>query len=463
MPTFERSVCRSTLLCSLLSAATLLLACDEHDHEDALPLDAAGSPSGADGGGADLLAAATTDTAIAPDTGAAAGDAIEGDGGTLASSRGRLLVADNDPENPRVVVLDLDNGAIVGRFPTLGTARAYSTDPGAGYAYAVQNVPGLVEIFASGITAAPGGGLIKQPPFPMDTRFQGPRPVHWVAHDHWVVSFNDGDGSFDYLLESTLGTNRVLTRRATTGIAHHGVAIITHGNVVASHAIPDPADATKTVRTGVTIRKLATPDTVVETVGGCPGLHGEAATDDIVAFGCADGLILGERTDGKLSFRKLAHPEAKAIGTLRAKGGLPRLVGNLRDAVKGYDVGVVLVAYAEATPTWTPVDTGARNLGFLFEATGTRLLVLGGDGALRLYDALSGAAIGTPLPVTDAYTTGALPALAVGAGVAFVLDPRSGKVIEAELAGWRLGRTFAVGGQPISAAAFGVAPAAGPR
>lgn len=463
----NRSMLRSVLFASLVSSLPSLVACnDDHSHDHvAIARDAGGSSSVlADAAAPDLVTMAGSDAAPAPDAGAAP---LEPDAGSptanppLASTRGRLLVADSDPENPRVVVLDLDDGTIVAGFPTLGTARAYSADPTSGYAYAVQNVPGLVEIFGSGISRAPAGGLLKSAPAPIDTRLEGPRPVHWVSHDHWVVSFNDGDGSFDYLLESSLGTNRVLKRRASTGIAHHGVAVITHGNVVASQAMPDPADATKTVRTGVTVRKLATPDTVVETVGGCPGLHGEAATEQIVAFGCSDGILLGERKDGKLAFRKLSHPEGKPIGTLRAKDGLAPLVANLRDTVKGFDVGFIAVTPGTTTPTWAPVDIGARMLVFLFEHPGHLLLVLGADGALRRYDVTTGAAVGSPLPVVEALTIGTAPSLAVGTGVAFVLDPRTGKITEVDLAAWKTARTLTVGGQPISAAAFGHVPAGG--
>jgi hypothetical protein len=459
MVTLKSFLSRSLFVFCGLWASTLLVACDE----------AAPGPVRVEDAGLAFDGGSTTNVVTQIDGGVVAdGPGTAADGGTadgpdpsaLTSSRGRLLVADNDPENPRVLVVDLDDGAVVGRFPTLGTARAYSSAPGSGYAYAVQGVPGLVEIFGSGISASPAGGLVKGAPFALDARFRGPRPVHWVEHDSWVVSFNDGDGSFDYLLETTLGTNRTLMQRAATGIAHHGVAVIWHGNVIATHAIPDPADATKTVRTGVTIRKLATPDVVVETVGGCPGLHGEAANDHSVAFGCADGILLGQRESGKLAFRKLAHPEGKAIGTLKAKDGVPRLIGNLRDAAKGYDVGFVVVSHADATPIWTPVDLGARSLGFLFETVGTRLVVLGGDGTLRLHDPMTGASIGAPLPVVEAYTSGTAPGLAIGAAAAFVLDPRSGKVIEVDLAGWRVGRTFMVGGQPISAAAFGLVSSA---
>lgn len=421
-----------------------------------------------------VLCLATTAAGCGEETRIGSNNATIGDGGVgrddaassppagLASSRGRLMVADGDPENPRVAIVDLDDGAVVATFPTLGTARAYSTDPGSGYAYAVQGVPGLVEIFASGIEEAPAGGLRKQTPSPLTARLEGARPTHWAAHDHWVVSFNDGDGSFDYLLETTLGTSRTLMRRATTGIAHHGVAVIWHGNVVASHAIADPADAARTIRTGVTVRKLATPDLVAETVPGCPGLHGEAANEAVIAFGCSDGILLGERHEGKgkLAFRKLAHPEGRAFGTLRAKEGLPRLIANNRDVAAGYDVGFVVVDHAEDVPTWTPVSIGVRALAFLFEVTGNRLLVLGADGALRAHDAMTGSPIGAELAVVPPYATGLAPTLAVGAGVAFVLDPRDGKVLEVDLETWSTARVFEVGGQPISAAAFGHARAA---
>lgn len=444
-------------LCLPLFAGALGACSDDDDFEvvpDAAPADAfVPAPTPADAGGC-VGAACTPDAGVVPDALAADAGAVNDAGAGV--SQGRLLVADGDPEKPRFWVVDLDDGSTVASFAALGSARVYSTESGSGYAWVNQRVPGLVEIVASGISVQEGM-LTKVSPWVLDTRLEGPLPTHWVSHDHWIVSFNDGDGSFDYVLESSLGTTRPLMRRATTGKAHHGVALISQGNVFASLPNPDPA-AMSTLPVGVTIRKLATPDVVFEQSDACPALHGEGSNDEVVAFGCGDGVLIAERKEGKFAFRKLPNPAdtpmGRRVGTVKAKDGVPRLVGN-------WGNGFALIPYRDATPVWTAVDLGAANRGFDVDESGQRLVVLAGDGTLRMYNPITGAALGPPLAVMDAWPTMGLPpgtptpGMGLGKDKAFITDPRVGTVVEVDLATWQKGRTFTVGGQPYSVAAFG--------
>lgn len=370
------------------------------------------------------------------------------------SSKGRLLVGDGDPQNPRMIVVDLDEGKVAATYPTLGTVSAYRSHAGSHFAFANQRVAGIVEIVASGVSYDEATkSVVKGAPSILASRFEGPMPTHWVHHDRWVVSFNDGDGSFDYLLEPTLGETRVLTRRATTGRKHHGVAVVSHGNVFAT--LPDPANLEASLPVGVTMRRLATPDAVVKQSDACPGLHGEGGSEEIVAFGCLDGVLLAERKDGDFEFRKLANPEGtpagRRVGTIRMDDASKHLVGN-------WGNGIVVIDPAASPPSWTPVDFGAANLAFY--VSGDHVVALDGNGALRRFDAKTGAAIGAPLPVIDAWNPAAgtsppKPALGLGAAKAFVTDPRTGVVVEIDLASWTKERTLTVGGQPSSVAAFG--------
>jgi hypothetical protein len=378
------------------------------------------------------------------------------------STRGRLLVADADPENPRVLVVDLDDGNVVGEFATLGTVSAYASESTSGYAWANQRVPGVVEIIASGIHRGADGSVRKVAPYVLGARLQGPLPTHWVSHDEWVVSFNDGDGSFDFVLERSLGGTRPLMSRATTGEAHHGVALISHGNVfatvphpLASSGEPGPANA-YSLPIGVSVRRLATPDVPVAELQreDCPLLHGEASNDEVVAFGCGDGVLVAQRAGSAFEFRKLANPpgapEGQRVGTLRAMDGVPAVIGN-------WGQGFAIISYDEVAPTWITVDLGAANRGFLLDPDSLDLIVLAGDGSLRRFDAVTGLPIGAALTsVIPAVQAGqSAPGFALGHGVAYVADPRSGEVVEVDLERWSVTRTFDVGGQPRSLAAFG--------
>lgn len=369
----------------------------------------------------------------------------------ITNTQGRLLVADGDPENPRMMVVDLDDGKVVGTFPSLGSARTYRAHATSIHAYANQRVPGLVEIIHSGVVVDDKAkSLTKAAPRVVPQRFEAELPTHWVHHDDWVVSFNDGDGSFDYLLEPTLGDDRVLMRRASTGRKHHGVAVVATGNVFAS--LPNPNDLTAALPVGVTIRRLATPDAVVRQSDQCPDLHGEGGSDDTVAFGCGDGVLLAERKNGDFEFRKLPNPEGtpagRRVGTLQLEKGLTRLIGN-------WGNGIVVIAHKADPVTWTPVDFGSANLSFNVTEDGKHVIALDGAGALRKFDATTGTAVGAPLPLVAAWAAPQMrPALGLGDGKAFVADPRTGSVVEADLTSWTKQRTLAVGGKPNSVAAF---------
>jgi len=374
----------------------------------------------------------------------------------VRETQGRLIVNDANPESPRAKVVDLDDGKVVGELPMLGTPALYATEATSGFAYANQRTHNVVEIVASGITVDDATRTVKKgAPAVLDERFTGLLPTHWVTHDRYIVSFNDGDGTFDYLLESTLGTGRVLRYRATTGRAHHGVAVIANGNVFAS--LPDPNDPTAALPVGVTQRRLATPDVVVRQSAECPLLHGEGGSDTAVAFGCGDGVLLAERVGGDFVFRKLPNPDGtpagRRVGTVRMAEGLARVIGN-------WGNGFTVIDPSSTPATWTAVDIGGANLGFLVDEASKRIYALSGDGTLRAFNGLTGAPIGAPLAVMDAWappsgTSPPRPSLALGHGKAYIPDPRKGAVVEVDLATWAKGRTLQVGGQPSSAAAFG--------
>lgn len=374
----------------------------------------------------------------------------------LEETQGRLIVNDANPEKPRALVVDLDDAKVVADLPMLGTPLLYATEAGSGYAYANQRTHGVVEIVASGISVDPSTRSVKKvAPSILDERFAAPLPTHWVSHDRYVVSFNDGDGTFDYLLESSLGTGRVLRYRATTGRAHHGVAVVASGNVFAT--LPDPSDPAAQLPVGVSQRRLATPDVVVRQSAECPLLHGEGGSDTAVAFGCGDGVLLAERVGGDFVFRKLPNPEGtpagRRVGTVRMVEGLPRVVGN-------WGNGFVVIDPSKSPASWASVDIGGPNLGFQIAESSKRIYALSGDGTLRAFDGLSGAPIGAPLAVIDAWappagTSPPRPSLALGHGKAYVPDPRRGFVVEIDLATWSKGRVIQVGGQPTSVAAFG--------
>jgi hypothetical protein len=383
----------------------------------------------------------------------------------VTSTRGRLLVADSTANDRRLVVVDLDDGAVAGSFTPIGAAAVYSSSGQSPYAWANQRDVGLVEIIGSGIRPVPGGA-VKESPYLLDSRLEAPGPTHWVSKDSWIVSFNDGDGSFNYVLESSLGTRAPIFRKETTGTAHHGVAVVWSGSIVATLPKPtngDPALAAwgPSYPVGVTVRSLAVPSVVTAQTEMCPALHGEGANSDAVAFGCADGVLLVQRVAGAIKFTKVPNPVGATagfrVGTVKMRDGLARVVGNWSGA--GDNKYLSLVAYKDATPTIATITLPLNQIGFAIDdAPAPRIVVLTADGNMHLLNGETGAVIGTPLAVAPTTIGSAIPGspvMTLGQGFAFVADPRDGNVTEVNLTTWQKGRVFKVGGKPNSVAAFG--------
>jgi len=461
---------KSVSIAALALTALCLQACDEEEGAVTVtPVDA-----GAGGSNVVVPPADAAPIVVSKMDGGLAPDAATPDASlpVITSTQGRLLVADSTATNRRLVVVDLDDGKVVGSFTPIGASAVYSSKAQSQYAWVNQRDVGLVEIVASGIRTV-NQGAVKDAPYLLNERLESPGPTHWAPQDNWIVSFNDGDGTFDYVLESSLGTRAPIFRKETTGVAHHGVAVVWNGSILASLPKPTAGDPTLAAwgpnyPVGVTVRSLAVPSVVTAQTELCPGLHGEAANSDAVSFGCNDGVLLVQRVARAIKFTKIPNPAGSAagfrVGTVKMQDGLGRIVGNW--AGGGDNKYLSLVAYKEATPTFAVVTLPANQIGFALENTATpRIVVLTADGNLHLLNAETGVAIGTPLavsPTTIGAAVAGAPVMTLGEGFAYIADPRDGTVSEVNLATWQKGRSFAVGGKPNSVAAFGAWKAAKP-
>lgn len=378
---------------------------------------------------------------------------------------GRLLIADG--EASEVHVVDLDEGEVLDTFEVDGAARVKAAT-GSRYGYAVQRGSDLVSLIDSGVSFMSHVDhyhVDKGAPSLMEMTIEGSQPTHFVLQDGWGASFFDGTGAVRYFQERSISAGAPTFYDVETGRAHHGVAVVAFGHLFAT--VPDPDDEEAALPVGVSIRPATSPDEVEDMHLDCPGLHGEAANESRVAFGCSDGVLVAEWHDDHFDVEKLDYPGEWAAGTrtgtLAAHHDAAMMVGNW--SADAGSLGLMILDFEAATDAdaFLTVPLDSHVLGFTFDRHGEHLLVLTADGHLHRLHADDGAPEGEPLEVMEAFEVEpghgqVRPALTVGPDRAYIADPVAGHVLEVHLEDWEIERDFGVGGKPHSLAVFSMSP-----
>ncbi|MCU0695893.1 MAG: hypothetical protein MUC96_05135 [Myxococcaceae bacterium] len=386
---------------------------------------------------------------------------------------GRLVVADGT--TGKVSVVDLDDRSTPGTLmlDNPGLVYANPTNVG-GFVFATQRTQNQTQVLESGIEFEEHGDhyhLKKKAPSLKPAPIAGALPTHFTYNQGWTSLFNDGDGTVDFISDQQLARGEFTPRRATTGTAHHGVAIVHGERLVATmsmpdvQTLPDGGTSTRQLAAGATDRALATPDTVIDTFANCTSLHGEFSTSTHVAFGCANGALVMKWNAGTKKFEGSVIPNPagrmERVGTVEGHEKLPVFIGNFDRAPAN---GMAIIDPRNNTITPMPLPT--RRFAFRVDEAGEHVLVLTMDGNLHKFKLNAGAtaleADGMPLKVMPEYAmwpaTGARPAMTMGWGRVYVSDPRDGTVKEIKIEEWKVEHTFNVGGTPASLTLTSMSP-----
>jgi len=381
----------------------------------------------------------------------------EGHGGFMEGAPmigGRLIV--NDYESGRVHIVDLRSNQVIADFNLTARASLY-TSPSGRYAFAIQTDGNITNVIDSGVTAVPHDDHFHTDfgsPALLGAEITGTTPIHYTPHHGQIAIFHDGDGAATIFTETGLFAGETIT--VTTARPHHGVAVPL-GDVVLISA-PNMDDTNAALPVGVDVMTLE--GEILQSFHECPGLHGEAAySDDGVAFGCADGILLVERDGGAFVSRKVANPTDNPdlrTGTLYAVEGAAYVLGNYgRNAVVRLD--------PVAGTSEIVIDAGQRIWRFGFHGEDpTKLVALTMDGNLHVIDIASGEIEGT-VQVVDPFLppaqgrAAARPTFVVNGHMAYVSEPLPGDIRAVNLETLEIaeGRIF-VGGKPSSMAVFGM-------
>lgn len=369
----------------------------------------------------------------------------------------RLFVADHSL--PVVHAIDLESGKQISKFTLEGYAALSASESGR-TVFAVQGDQNIVNAIDTGMHLSDHGehrDIEISDPRLLPTVIRGQKPGHVVTHGADIAVFYDRESRFDVLNETALHEGKVETRPLDTIAAHHGVAVPT-----GKHFLVSVPDMTASVKEGelpprLGLRVLGEDGKQVGDVATCTGLHGEATSARIVAFGCKEGVLLARPggTDGpKLDMLPYPGtlPEGK-VSTLLGGTSMQFFLGN-------YGEDKVVLIEPDSTEPYRLIELPTRRVDFILDPAQPRnAYILTEDGNLHLLDIVDGKIIRSE-KVTEPYSKDGhwrdpRPRLAAAGKYIAITDPRHSLVRLIDSASLAEVRTIAVEGQPFAIAAAG--------
>jgi outer membrane protein assembly factor BamB len=375
-----------------------------------------------------------------------------------AASFRRLVVT--DAQNPTARLVDVASGTSLETYTLAGPASyVYTTNSGR-YAVLHQRTQGVVNFVDAGVWAQ-GDVAWRRSPQRLAFEVRDSLPTHANVNQGWVSVFFDGSGLAQWMRESDklAGNPRIAFQLNTGGPHHSGSAtLVVGGQPFFIAAMRNPAGGLPT-----TVAAFDAQGNEVARVDDCPVMHGNTANANGVVFGCQDGMVIVKPNGASVSVTKHTFTAGEFAGlgvrNAYAETDAPFLLGQL-SAPPGQPFQRVLAAINPATATLTrfqPLDGDARDHWRALEGASGRVSILGTDGALYVYNGLTGQRIHRVANVTPAIPTSGATThqVVVADGVAYVASPSQGEVVEVDTQTGSVTRRLTVGGAPSRLALAG--------
>ena len=369
----------------------------------------------------------------------------------------RLFVADHT--QPVVRALDAGTGKEIGRFDVNGYAALSASDSGR-TVFAIQGDVDRVHAISTGIALSDHGehrDIEVSDPALLPSVITGRKPGHVVSHGDDVVVFYDRGGKADLISESALIKGEVAAAQIDTTAPHHGVAVPVGQRILVS--VPNLEAEVKPdelpPRRG--LRVVDRDGKQVGDVATCTGLHGEAVSARIVAFGCEGGVLVAR--PGGIDGPKL---EMLAYDATLPKGKVSTLLGGtaMQFFLGNYGEDKVVLIDPDSDNPYRLVELATRRVDFVLDPANAKYAyILTEDGKLHRLDVVKGE-IAASETVTEPYSKDGhwrdpRPRLAVAGDRIAVTDPRHSLVRMIDSATLREASTIPVEGQPFAIVAVG--------
>ncbi len=369
----------------------------------------------------------------------------------------RLFVADHT--QPVVRALDAANGNELGRFD-LGGYAALSVSESGKTVFAVQGDKDTVQVIASGIALSDHGehrDIEISDPKLLPGAITGKKPGHVVTHGDDVAIFYDRGGKLDLFQEGALLEGKGNAASIDTTAAHHGVAVPMGQHILVS--VPNMTTEVKPdeLPPRLGLRVVDREGKQVGDVATCTGLHGEASSARLVAFGCAEGVLVAR--PGGLDGPKL---EMLAYGSDLPEGKVSTLLGgrSMQFFLGNYGEDKVVLIDPDAAAPYRLVELPTRRVDFILDPANVRnAYILTEDGKLHVLDVVSGEIVrsaGVTEPYSkDGHWRDPRPRLAVAGDRIAITDPRHSLVRMIDSDSLKETATIPVEGMPYAIVAVG--------
>jgi hypothetical protein len=370
----------------------------------------------------------------------------------------RLFVTDQSEGG--VTVLDLEQKSVINRFATTGYVTHLVPSESGRTLAAVQMDHDAVHMIDSGIKLFSHGDhsdIEIHDPALLPVTITGKRPVHAVPDHGAFYLFFDGEGAAKVLGEEDLIAGKAGHDTVKASAPHHGV-VVPMGKY---HLISEPDLAVETkpgsLPPRLGLKVLDQDGKQVGPVHTCTGLHGEASSAGVTAFGCEEGVIVAyQKGDDAPTVEMLSYgkdlPEGR-VGHLAGGKAMQFFLGNY-----GADK-LVLIDRAEQNP-FGVIELPVRYVHFLLDPARVAMAyVFTEDGYLHAVDVLDGK-IARSARITKPYSKDGhwrdpRPRIAVAGDVIAVTDPREHLVRLVDAETFESKGEIAVDGLPFNLVAVG--------
>lgn len=340
--------------------------------------------------GASLLSACgdSTTNIVEKDPIADDGDDHDHDHGDI-SAAGRLVISAKDSN--LISVYELEDGSLLDTFAVADTPSALAASAGKRYALVVQRTTDRVEFVDGGLFQEDHVDHLhdyQQAPALSSFVLSDSRPTHITATDSQLAVFFDGDAD-----SSTPAAVAVITEADITTDSN-GYPVLNYSVNMHGAAQARGDYLISTIRDADSATTLPDKVAVYEQHGDhyheelvfdqlCPGLHGSAQNEHVIAFGCTDGVLVINQQDESFTASKIANTDdfsgSMRIGTLVGAEHAEHLVGFAGAsmfAIHAEDGEMALV-------DWQGTE-GASLVGYGFADGGEKFVLLDNQGYLTI-------------------------------------------------------------------------------
>jgi hypothetical protein len=278
-----------------------------------------------------------------------------------------------------------------------------------------------------------------------------------IAHGGDMVQFFDREGEARVYGEDALLEGNSDYKAVKTTAPHHGVVVPMGDYFLASEPNMEVETKEGDLPPRFGVKAINKNGETVGEIATCTGLHGEAHSAGLVAFGCEEGVIIASvKGNNPPEFKMLEYsadmPEGK-VGTLAGGKAMQFFLGN-------YGADKLVIIDPSSEDPYQVVNLPVRYVHFALDPENVKTAyVFTEDGKLNALNVLSGK-ISHSAQITEPYSKDGhwrdpRPRIAVMGDQIAVTDPREGIVRLLDAESFDEEKTIKVDGLPFNVVAIG--------